>query len=83
MFDRRLILKTVHEYALFAKLKSNSSQINFLIGTSNSLSSNYPVFTVHVHIFKVEVNLYHATVFCPEEVVCSLRLLHIFKCTSG
>ena len=28
------------------------------------------------------VNPYTATVFCPENVVCCLCLLHIFKCTS-
>ena len=28
------------------------------------------------------INLYTASIFCPENVVCFLHLLHIFRCIS-
>ena len=37
---------------------------------------------IWVHIVCIEANPYPVTIFCPENVVCFLRLLHIFKCTS-
>ena len=31
---------------------------------------------------KGKLNTYSAKILCPEDVVCFLRMLHIFKCTS-
>ena len=31
---------------------------------------------------KGKFNFYPAKILCPEDVVCFLRMLHIFKCTS-